>query len=156
MRLPRGCSGGSLDQWFCRMLAGRQRSGGERQSQKNGSKDPPLRLMSLAEPAEADAQLDGVNARVGFGHTGVGDVLETNFGADIVFALQEVQAQRAAGGEVNLRGARRSFHVGEEGTAADFEVRGHVARLGENPFESEGVDAASASGAVFLRDAVKR
>jgi len=46
----------------------------------------------LAEPAKADAHLDGIDAGVGLGHAGIGDVLEAEFGADVVSALQKVQA----------------------------------------------------------------
>jgi len=50
----------------------------------------------LGKEAEADADLDRVDARVLRGETGVGDVQEADLGAPVVFLAQEVQARRAA------------------------------------------------------------
>lgn len=111
-------------------------------------------LFFLAEPPETDAELDGVDAGVGLGHSGVGDVLETNFGADVVLGLEEVKAERSASGEVDLGSAGWGFFVGEEGAATDFEVGRDFFGGGKDPFEGEGVDAASARGAVGLGDAI--
>ncbi len=113
-----------------------------------------MALFFLAEPAETDAELDGVDAGVGLGHASVGDVLEANFGADVVFGLEEVKAERSASGEVDLGSAGRGFFVGEESAATDFEVGRDFFGRRENPFEGEGVDAASACGAVGLGDAI--
>ena len=59
-------------------------------------------LFFLAEAAEAQAELNGVDAGIQIGHSRVRNVHEAHFRADIVFATQEVHAQSAAGGEIDL------------------------------------------------------
>lgn len=82
-------------------------------------------------------------------------MLEADLGADVVFGLEEMKTERAAGGEIDLGSAGRSFFVGEEGAAADLEIRSYFSGSGENPLEGEGVYAAAAGCAVFLGDAIE-
>src|SRR6516165_3388866 len=78
-------------------------------------------LGLAAEGAEADSHLDGVDARIGLGHSGVGNVHEPDFGAEVVFCTEEVSAKSPARREINLRGTLRDLGVGEESSAFDFE-----------------------------------
>ena len=73
-----------------------------------------------AEGAQADSYLDGVDAGIWLGHSGVGDVHEPDFGAEIVISAKEVSAKSPAGSEINLRSALRDLGVGEERSAFNF------------------------------------
>lgn len=117
---------------------------------------PAAELLFLAEPAEADAQLDGVDAGIRLGHAGVRNVLVADLGAQIVFALQKVQSECAAAGEINLRGARRSLEVGKKRAAANLEIGRDFAGPRENPLEGERIDATAAGSAIGLRDTKER
>jgi len=110
----------------------------------------------LAEPAEADAQLDGVDARIGLGHAGVRNMLVADLSAQIVSALQKVQSERAAAGEIDLRCARRSLEVGKKRAAANLEIGRNFAGRRENPLEGEGIHATATGSAIGLRDAEER
>jgi hypothetical protein len=89
---------------------------------------PVPELGLTAEGAEADSHLDGVDARIGLGHSGVGNVHEPGFGGEVVFCAEEVNAKGPAGREINLRSTFRDLGVGEESSAFDFEVRLHFFR----------------------------
>lgn len=106
----------------------------------------------MGKAAEAEADLNSVDAGVGAVQAGVGDVHEAELRAEIVFAAQEVRADSAAGGEIYMRSVWRSFDVGEEGAAADINVGNYIVVAGEIPLEREGVDAGAIGRASGLSD----
>ena len=66
-------------------------------TQAPAGKPPGLaQLLRLGEPAEADAQLQRVDAGIGRSQSGAGDVHEAKFGRPVEFASQKMQADAAA------------------------------------------------------------
>jgi hypothetical protein len=96
-------------------------------------------LFGMRKPAKAKSELDCVDAGVRAGEAGIGDVHEANLSAPIIFALQEVRADGATGGEIDVRGARWDLVIREQGAAADVNVRCYVVVLDEIPFQSKGI-----------------
>ena len=109
-------------------------------------------LFFLAEAAEANAKLNGVDAGIRSGEPGVRNVHVANFRADVVLAAQEVQANGAAGGEIDARCSFGDFGIGKESAAAEFEVGNDAAVCVERPLEGERIDAGTVSGVRFLND----
>src|SRR6266851_5069129 len=84
-----------------------------------------------------------------------------NFRADVVFALQEVQADGAAGSEIDVGCCFGDFGIGKESAAAEFEIGNDAAVSVQRPFEGERIYANAVSGVRFLsneedRDGVDR
>src|SRR5216684_6295704 len=84
-----------------------------------------------------------------------------NFRADVVFAPQEVQADGAAGSEIDVGCCFGDFGIGKESAAAEFEIGNDAGVSVQRPFESERIYANAVSGVRFLgnkedRDGVDR
>ena len=73
----------------------------------------------FAKRAKADAQLNGVDSGVRIRHAGVGNVLETNLGAEVVFFAEKVRAKAAGRREVDLRRALGNVGIREKCSAFD-------------------------------------
>jgi len=57
---------------------------------------------SLPEGAKTDAHLNRVDPGIRVAHAGVRNVLEAHFRAEVVFFAEEMRADAAAGGEIDL------------------------------------------------------
>lgn len=108
-------------------------------------------LFSLAEPAEAQAELNRIDARIQGRKPRVRNVHEADFRADVVLAAQKVQAQSTAGREIDAGRSFRDSCVGEERAAANFEIGNHAAVSVQGPFESEGVHTSAVGSIGFLK-----
>jgi len=75
-----------------------------------------------------------------------------DFRADIVFAAQKVEAESAAGREIDAGYSFRDFGVGKERAATKFEIRDDAAARGQRPFEGKGIYANAVSGVRFLNN----
>jgi hypothetical protein len=109
-------------------------------------------LLLLAEAAKTQSKLNRIDAGVGGREPGVGNVHVADFGADVVLAPQEMQAQGSAGGEIDPRSSRRHLRIGEKSAAANFEVGNDTAASIERPFEGERIQADAVSGILFLKN----
>src|SRR5712692_11661684 len=78
------------------------------------------------------------------------------FGADVVLAAQEVQAEGAACGEIDTGGSFGDFCIGKKSAAADLEIRNQAAACGQRPLEGEGIYANAVSGVRFLNNQKER
>ncbi len=106
----------------------------------------------MAEAAKADSKLNGIDAGIRSSQPGVGNVHEAHFSADVVFAPQEVEADGAAGGEIDAGSAFGDFGIGKESAAAKLEVGNDAAAVGQHPLEGERIDAGAVGGVRFLND----
>jgi hypothetical protein len=111
-----------------------------------------LSVLVPGEAAETHAQLQRVDAGVGPGNAGVGNVHEAQFGADIIFAAKKMKSQRAAGGEVYVRSSIRNFYVSEKCAAADFKIRRNTFVRIQHPFKRKRIYAEAVGCARFLRN----
>ena len=106
----------------------------------------------MRENTETDAQLNGIDAGIRRGDAGVGYVHEADFGADVVLAAEEMQTERGAGGEIDMRGSGGRLDICEQGAAANFEVRDDVLVTGEHPFEGEWINSRTVSVTASLEN----
>src|SRR4249920_283172 len=95
----------------------------------------------MGEATEAQPQLERIDPRIQVCERGVGYMHEAKLRAPVVLAAQEMQTQRAARGEIYVRGAGGHVNVCEERATAEFEIRNDLTRLPEIPFQSEGIQA---------------
>ena len=109
-------------------------------------------LLLLAEAAKTQTKLNRSDAGVGGGEPGVGNVHVADFGADVVLAPQEMQAQGSAGGEIDPRSSSRHLCIGEKSAASNFEVGNDTAVSIERPFEGERIQADAVGGILFLKN----
>ena len=58
-------------------------------------------LLLLAEPSEAQPNLNGIDPWIRSGQSGVRDMHKTHFRTPIVFGPQKMQSQRSGGREVH-------------------------------------------------------
>src|SRR5215813_8623808 len=112
--------------------------------------------IALCEQAEAEAELDGVDARIQVGDARVGNVHIADFGADGVLFAGEMQAERASAREVDARSVFRHLDVCKECAAADLEVRHNCFGFGESPLKCEGIDPPAVSSSGALCDGERR
>src|ERR1041385_9069356 len=70
--------------------------------------------------------------------------------AEVVLGAQKMQANGAAAGEINPRSSRGHLCIGEEGAAADLEIRNNAAMRIERPLERERVHPHAVGGILFL------
>ena len=110
------------------------------------------RLFLLAEKTKAYTKLNSIDAGIGRGKPGVGNMHVAHFGADVVFATEEMQACSAAGSEIDAGCSFRDFGVGKERAATKFEIRDDAAARGQRPFEGKGIYANAVSGVRFLNN----
>ncbi len=71
------------------------------------------RLFLLAEQAKAYSKLNGIDAGIWGSKSGVRNMHVANFSADVVFAAQEVQADGAAGSEIDAGRCFGDFGIGK-------------------------------------------
>ncbi len=96
-------------------------------------------LFLLTEPAEAQAQLNCVDAGIGRSKAGVGNVHEANLRAQVALGAQKMQADGAAGRKIDSRNSRGHLRVCEERPAANLEIGYDVAPRSKRPFERKRV-----------------
>src|SRR5260370_28921928 len=101
-------------------------------------------LFLLAEQAKTDAKLNGIDAGIGRSQPGVGNMHVANFRADVGFAAREVQAQSAAGSEIDAGRCFGDFGIGKESAAAKLAIGNHAAVRVQRPLESDRLYATTA------------
>src|SRR5260370_569017 len=69
-----------------------------------------------------------------------------NFRADVVFAPQEVQADGAAGSEIDLGCCSGDFGIGKESAASEFDMWTDAGALGRQPCEGGKFTRSEATG----------
>src|SRR5437762_4228342 len=109
-------------------------------------------LFLLTEPAEAQAQLNCVDAGIGRSKAGVGNVHEPNLRAPVALGAQKMQADGAARRKIDSRSSRGHLRVCEERPAANLEIGHDVATGGERPFERKRVHTYAVGRILFLND----
>src|SRR6266852_1429266 len=112
----------------------------------------PGPLFFLAETTKTQTKLNGIDAGIRRCESRVRNVHVADFGADVVLAAQEVQAQGGAGGEIDAGCSFGHLCIGKESAAAKFEIRNHAAVRVQRPFEGERVYAYTVGCVRFLND----
>jgi hypothetical protein len=75
---------------------------------------PSARLLGPRKPADAQPDLEGIDAGIGRREACVGNVHVARFNAPIVFSAQEVHAERSAARKINLRRPCGHFVIREQ------------------------------------------
>src|SRR5260370_8120569 len=107
-------------------------------------------LFLLAAQAKTDAKLNGIDAGIGRSQPGVGNMHVANFRADVVFAAREVQAQSAAGSEIDAGRCFGDFGIGKESAAPKLEIGNHPAVSVQRPLETKRLSSNTVSRVRFL------
>jgi hypothetical protein len=92
---------------------------------------------ALLKPSVSEHKLNaGVDAGVGVGDTGVGDVhVLAGEGYGLFGFDEEVDTDSALGSEVEIVGSGGDVLPGKKGAAADLKERNHLAAASEIPFQ---------------------
>src|SRR5207245_6512935 len=123
---------------------GRSESRGETGAQRlevNRARAQRASEGSALEPADAEAELDGVDPRVGRREARVGNVHVADFHAPMEALAENVHSQRRAGSEIHLRGSGGNLVIGEQSSATELEVGHDPATSFEVPLQIHRIDA---------------
>jgi hypothetical protein len=110
----------------------------------------------MCKGAKAYSKLNGVDPWIWGGQSRIRDMHEAYFRAPVIFGAHEMSSEGRAGGEIRPGSVLGHFHIGEEGSAAEIDVRNNFFIRSKIPFQSEGIYAPAEGGIGPLGDKENR
>jgi len=103
-------------------------------------------MMAAKKFSQTEAHLDGVEAGVVRGQTGVRDVHVAEFHAPVISVTKEVRPHGGRWSEIHVVSSGWHIVIRDQKSAAQFGVWNHAAASGKIPFQCERIESRTESG----------